>query len=275
MFELQLRFPEGKAKTVTLSYDDGSVYDAKLVEMIDRAGIKCTFNINSGLYAKEATGSPFRMTKEATFKLYENGGHEVASHAVTHPHIAAQDSANGALQVLEDRANLEEMTGYTVRGFAYPYGSVDDKMVETLRTCGICYARTTDETESFAIPTDWLRLNPTCYHRNPKLDELCDKFLDKSPVSHQAPWMFYMWGHSSDYNRENEWYILEKFCERFGHREDIWFATNIEIYDYVQAYKNLRWSVGGAFVENPTNIDVWFRKDGEVYVVKAGQTLRF
>lgn len=42
-----LRFPDGKQKAVTFSYDDGCRDDIRLVEILNRYKIKCTFNINS------------------------------------------------------------------------------------------------------------------------------------------------------------------------------------------------------------------------------------
>ena len=39
----------GKNKAVTFSYDDGTEHDIRLVEIFNRYGMKCTFNLNSGL----------------------------------------------------------------------------------------------------------------------------------------------------------------------------------------------------------------------------------
>ena len=81
-----------------------------------------------------------------------------------------------AYEVLADRDNLEKLFGKIVRGFAYPYGTYSDEAIDTLRTCGIAYARTVVSTHNFEIPNDWLCLHPTCHHDDPKLDELCDRF---------------------------------------------------------------------------------------------------
>ena len=40
-----MRFPGGKAKAVTLSYDDGSKDDIKFLEIINQYNLKCTFNL--------------------------------------------------------------------------------------------------------------------------------------------------------------------------------------------------------------------------------------
>ena len=43
-------FPEGKIRAVTLSYDDGFTFDRQLVDLLNRYGLKGTFNLNSGLF---------------------------------------------------------------------------------------------------------------------------------------------------------------------------------------------------------------------------------
>ena len=49
------RFPNGLRKALTLSYDDGVEQDIRLMEILDKHGIRCTFNLNSGCWAKEGT----------------------------------------------------------------------------------------------------------------------------------------------------------------------------------------------------------------------------
>lgn len=39
----------GKKKAITFSYDDGVTQDIRLIELLDKYGLKCTFNLNSGL----------------------------------------------------------------------------------------------------------------------------------------------------------------------------------------------------------------------------------
>ena len=41
-----------KLKTVTFSYDDGTTQDIRLIELLNKYGLKCTFNLNSGLFSK-------------------------------------------------------------------------------------------------------------------------------------------------------------------------------------------------------------------------------
>ena len=157
---------------------------------------------------------------------------------------------------------------------AYPFGTSSDTVVEILKNAGIVYSRTIVATESFGIPTDWLRLPATCHHNNPKLMELAERFLTDSRVGQRAPQMFYLWGHSYEFNDNDNWEIIEQFAEKMGGHEEIWYATNIEIFDYITAYKQLRFTVDMDLVENPTATDLYFEWNGKSYMVKAGETLK-
>ena len=91
------------------------------------------------------------------------------------------------------------------------------------------------------------------------------------------PWarrskLFYLWGHSYEFNDNDNWEVIEKFAEYMGGREDIWYATNGEIYAYVQAFDRLEFSADGNFVRNPSTIDVYLDYYGREVIAKAGET---
>jgi len=271
---IYMLFPEGKPKALTLSYDDGVVQDVRFMKILDRYGIKCTFNLNSGRFPTETPAEmPPRgnLCVQAAKELYANSGHEVAVHSLTHPFLEKIPPHLACLEVLEDRRNLEAIFGGIVQGMAYPQGTYSDSVVECLRLCDVAYARTTVTTESFAVPTDWLRLHPTCHHNNPRLFELVDRFLNSAPFL--EPWLFYLWGHSYEFDNDNNWERIEQFAEKVGNRDDVWYATNIEVYDYVQAYGQLQFNAAGTYVMNPTATDIWFVKNGKTYEVKAGESM--
>ena len=50
---MRMRLKDGKMKVLTLSYDDGVVEDIHLVQILNKYGLKATFNINTGVYAPE------------------------------------------------------------------------------------------------------------------------------------------------------------------------------------------------------------------------------
>lgn len=273
---LSMRFPGGKAKALTLSYDDAVQQDVRLMTILNKYGLKCTFNINTGLFAEEGHEYPKgqihrRMSEKEAVSLYKDSGHEVAIHALTHPFLEQLPANLVIKEIVEDRKNIERLFGKITRGMAYPFGTFNDEVVNILKSCGIAYARTVHSTESFQIPTDWLRLPATCHHNNPKLPELTDKFINDKPFG--SPWLFYLWGHSYEFEADNNWELIEDFAEKIGGRDDIWYATNIEIYDYIQAYNQLIFSMDESMVYNPSAFVIYFVYNRQMYTIQPGETL--
>ncbi len=271
-----MRYPNFKRKALTFSYDDGVKYDRRLIEIFDKNGLKGTFNINSGLFGENKGDR--RLTKEEALELYKDSPHEIAVHGYRHLSLTEVDVGRSTYDVAKDRAELEEIFGRIVKGMAYANGAYDDTVVEILKNCGISYARTVVSTESFNLPTDWLRLPATCHHANPKLMELAKQFVEAQEdwyIWRNTALLFYVWGHSYEFNDCNNWEIMEEFAAYIGGREDIWYATNGEIYDYVQAFNRLVFSMDGNIVYNPSATPVWFvGLDGKNYKIEPGQTLR-
>lgn len=277
MGNLFMRFPEGREKALTLSYDDGVEQDIKLIEIMNKYGLKGTFNLNTGKYLKERgmykTDEIHRvMTKKQVTEVYLNSGHEVAIHSLTHPFLEQLPSSRVVYEISKDRENLEEQFGTIVRGMAYPYGTYSHEVIEVLKQLNIAYARTVISTEDFRIPTDWLRLTTTCHHNNPKLMELAEKFLECN--TKRCPALFYLWGHSYEFERDDNWDIIEKFSSYIGNKKDIWYATNIEIYDYIEAFKKLIFSLDGNMVKNPTAMTLYFVCNDREYEIKAGEIIK-
>ena len=274
---MYMKLKDGKSKVLTFSYDDGYVFDKELIEIFDRYGMKATFNLNSGRYLpeeKERERYKGKMKLSEAKELYLKSGHEVAIHGFTHPFLEQLKTTEVLTEILEDRAAVEREYGVITRGMAYPYGTYSDTVLEALRMSGVAYSRTCKNTEKFHFPADWLELHPTCHHNNPRLMELAQNFVEKMPDhNYYINCMFYVWGHSWEFNRNKNWDVIEEFCQYMGGRDDFWYATNIEIYDYVKAYESLQVSVDNKIVHNPSAIDSWFVENKEVYCVKAGQTL--
>lgn len=97
--------------------------------------------------------------------------------------------------------------------------------------------------------------------------QLAQTFVNKAKC--REPLLFYVWGHTFEFERDNNWEIIEEFAEYIGNREEIWYATNIEIYDYVKAYEQLVFSLDGKKVYNPTAYSIYFEKEGMLYCVNA------
>lgn len=277
-----MRFPEGRAKAVTLSYDDGCLADRRLAEIIDRYGIKCTFNLNSNhlMWSIEKNGD--------FHKDFLANGHEVAVHGKLHKAPGRLRAVEGIRDVLYCREELEKHYDMIIRGMAYPDSGIRvmsngvsyENIKHYLSDLGIAYARTLgNDNDSFELPTDWYAWMPSTKHTNPKIMDYIDKFLnwDLSQNAYCAarfPKLFYMWGHAYEFDNDNNWDLLEEICKKLGNRDDIWYATNIEIYDYVTAYNSLIYSADGNTIYNPTLVTLYFDDAENSYVIKPGETLK-
>ncbi len=260
MNKIYICFPKGKFKVLTFSYDDGKQDDKRLVEIFNKNNLKATFNINGGLTENN------RIDISEIKELYK--GHEVACHTLTHPTIARCPITSVCNEIIEDRKILEKTMGTFVRGLAYPNGSTSEEIEILLPMVGVDYGRTINSTYSFDMPTNFGAWNPTCHH-NEKLLELGQEFvsLNKS----QYLYMMYVWGHSYEFPRDNNWEVIEEFCELVSDRDDIWYATNIEIYDYLKAAKNLVYTIDHNRVYNPSAFSIWLSVNGEIVEIKAGE----
>ncbi len=282
MRTVYMRFPEGKARAVTFSYDDGVPQDRRLAAIFDQYGMKATFNFNCE-YMRE-----INFTKEQIHEHFLSRGHEIAVHGANHRGNGDLRPIEGIRDVLDCRLELEAKCERLIRGMAYPDSGITqmgnfgtyEQVKQYLVELDIAYARTLGgDNDSFLLPADFHAWMPTAYHNNPKILEYIDAFLnvDYSERVHHAtrvPRLFYIWGHSYEFDDNDNWDHIENICRKLAHHEDIWYATNIEIYDYVQAYKSLQYSADGHMVYNPTLHTVWLDVDRVLYCIPSGKTIR-
>ena len=277
-----LRFPGGKQKAVTFSYDDGYNPDIRLSEIFNKYNVKATFNLNSRL------GGERRMTTDEVKEHILGCGHEVAIHGAYHLAPGKLTPIEGIREFLDCRLELEERFDMIIRGCAYPNSGITiinngnsyEKIRGWMADLGIAYARTLGgDNDSFAIPADWLAWMPTAHHENPEIFDYIEKFVsihNDTSVYPDAryPRLFYVWGHSFEFDRNNNWDRIEKICEKLGGHEDTWYATNIEIHDYVTAYNSLIFSADGTKIYNPTDKKIWIEVIGSgIYTVESGRTI--
>lgn len=260
------RFPEGKTKALTMSYDDGRDHDLRLIEIFNKYGIKGTFHLNS---ASIEGGSTNHVSVEDVRERYK--GHEVSLHTHTHPHLERAPREVIIHEVMENRRLLESYCGYPVTGMSYPYGTSNAQVLEILRALGVVYSRTTQPTKSFEIPADFLLWHPTCHHSDPKLMDYFEQMMTLPRWSTSLP-ILYVWGHSYEFANHNNWELIESFCAAVSGKEEVWYATNMEIYEYVMALRALTVSADGTMIKNPTATDVWVSADGNPVKIPAGET---
>jgi len=255
----RLCFPGGRVKAITFSFDDGRVYDRQLVEIMNRYGLRGTFHLVSGQLDQDG----YVKSKEVK-ALYAH--HEVASHTVNHPNLTKCSDDELRHQVVDDCQALEALVGYPIRGLAYPGGEGDERVAKALAGFGIRYARLVGTHDWFAYPKRPYFWVTTC-HIN-KMNEDGQKLMRFAPT----PALMAIWGHSYEFNDNHSWNLIEEFGKNYGHRPDIWYATNIEAMDYYDAAQRLMVSLDGNAVENPGKISIWATIRGKTYELKPGQT---
>lgn len=223
-------------KAVTFSYDDGITQDIRLIEILNKYGLKCTFNLNSELLGQsgqlDRNGKIVTHNKIAPEDVkYVYEGHEVAVHTLTHPNLVLIDNDDEIVrQVEQDRLNLSELCGYEVKGMAYPCGgtNTNGRVQEIIRNkTGIKYARTIISNAEFSKQENLLAFNPTAYHIYiDKLFELAKQFLESEDTK---PMIFYIWGHGYEFDAYDTWDDFEEFCKLICGHNDVFYGTNSEV----------------------------------------------
>ena len=129
------------------------------------------------------------------------------------------------------------------------------------------YARNVTSCPYFGLPTNYMQWEPTCHHDDAK------KYIEYFYQNEMIPKMklFYIWGHSYEINTEEKWTYMEELCSSLSNREDTWYATNIEIIDYLNAMRSLKFTQDLETVYNPCAISVWISVDGKPVEVKSGE----
>lgn len=274
---IEMLFPQGKSKALILSFDDGNVADKHLVKLMNDYGLVGTFHLNSN-----KLGTKEYLSKEEIKNLYK--GHEVSGHTANHPNLTALSKADVIYEVLEDKKELERLMDYPVRGMSYPFGNTNDFVVEAISDLGIEYARTVGDTYNFSMPTEFLKWQPTIhlfgktnYIPNDTANDirelaqfyrLTDDFLKSNSLA-----LFYVWGHSWEYEEPgNKWAEVEKFFKMISKNPDIYYTTQIGLTDYINAFKNLKFSVDKTMVTNLSSIDLFVKINGKVFTIEAGST---
>ncbi len=227
-------------KIVTFSFDDGVTQDERFIGILNKYGLKCTFNLNS-----ELLGTPGyliindkkidhnKIPVEKVKDIYQ--GHEVAAHTLTHPFLVDLDEDSVVYQVEEDRKKLSAIVGYEVKGFAYPGGGVNcnERIAGIIKNkTNVTFARTTVPTYNFDVQKDMYLFNPTIalLKEKDKLSELTDEFLSMESDEIQ---LFYIWGHSYELDVNDDWSFFEEFCKNISGKDDVLYCTNSEAFEII------------------------------------------
>lgn len=225
----------GKMKALTFSYDDAVTQDIRFIELLDKYGMKGTFNLNSQRFGMEGSlrvgdvrVNHTKVDKADVREIYKN--HEIAVHTLTHPNLTTLTKDEVIYQVEQDRLNLSDIAGYEVIGMAYPCGGVNnnDEVAKIIKeNTGVKYSRTITSSGSFDLQDNLYRFNPSVYHREwDDMFRMGEEFLNLTP---DEPKIFYVWGHTYEFDGEDSWERMEEFLKMMAGKDDIFYGTNKEI----------------------------------------------
>jgi len=257
------RYPAGKRIAATFSFDDGTIFDRDLIELFNRLGLRGTWNLNSGTLGS----SPRHISREEVAPLF--AGHEVAIHTVTHPWLERLEETQIATEVLDDRRALEDLAGYPVRGMAYPFGTYNARVIEVLRALRVEYSRTVAK-----VPDPYPAGEPLAwgssghqYQRNEAGQYLVPQEFVRRYEKGES-FCLYVWGHS--YEFEGKWADAEAIFTPLAGKSDVWYCTNIELWDYAAARKAVVVAANRRTAYNPSAIPVTLKVDGREVVAAPG-----
>ena len=205
------------------------IFDRKLIDILDEYGIKCTFNINTGLFAKEK-GADRRLMEDEAIELYKNSPHEVAVHGYKHLDLSKVGKEETEKEILEDAKKLSELFGYKIEGAAYAFGTTNEYAEDIYKKAGIKYSRGVVSTQKFDPSENMYMYDATCHQADEKLFDLAKEFIELKP---DKPQIFYVWGHTYEFDySEEKWERIEEFFKLISCHDDILYGTNKEVFEY-------------------------------------------
>lgn len=216
-------------KIFLISFDDGTVWDRRFVELLNKFGMKATFNLNSGLedfvWNYEDRFPVHRQILSETVEQYR--GHEVASHSLHHHWLNSLTPSQLSREIGEDCANLKQIFGLKEIGFGVPFTACGEREVNIIRKY-VRYIRLSAFSDSFALPKDPYHIPIHALYNQPDIRQRIAAFARSDlPVS-----FFVMAGHSYELEVLNHWDYMEQllqYIQSFG-------FTVMTTMDFVNTY---------------------------------------
>lgn len=266
-------YPGGKQKAFNISYDDGVVQDIRFVELLNRHGLKGTFNLNYGLLKSGFTWEHEcgmiirRIPEEKIVSVYE--GHEVASHSYSHPYFDSMPETEILKELGADKFFLEKLFGREVAGYATPFYFYSDLMAQCVRHCGFAYARISEESNDYSVPTDFYRWRGSKFHWDADLEDFVRGFLE-------TDWelaLCQIVGHSYDLDVMDLWQTMERICGYVAESSEVWPCTHLELVRYLKQMRLAR--ITDREIINESSAELWFAVDGSTVKLLPGERISY
>ena len=204
------------AKYFLLSFDDGTIYDPRFVELLNRYDIKGTFNLNSGLedfvWYYEDRFPVRRQRLSEVGNLYR--GHEIASHSLHHHWLNTLTPPQISREIGEDCEVLKKIFGLKEIGFGVPFTACGEREIRIIRKF-VRYIRLSEFAGNFDLPKDPYHIPIHALYNDADVREKITRFAE----TEQEDALFVMAGHSYELEVLNHWEYMEQllqFISGFG-----------------------------------------------------------
>ena len=197
-------------KIFLLSFDDGTVYDKRFVELLNKYHIKATFNLNSGLedfiWYYEDKFPIQRQILADTVQQYQR--HEIASHSLHHHWLNTLTPPQLRREIGDDCEALKKLFGLSEIGFGVPFTACSEREIRIIRKF-VRYIRLSEFSDSFALPKDPYHIPIHGLYNDPDIYGKLKAFSESTlPVS-----LFVMAGHSYEFEVLNHWQYAEDMIQ--------------------------------------------------------------
>ncbi|MFZ4538928.1 polysaccharide deacetylase family protein, partial [Propionivibrio sp.] len=213
---------------VVQCWDDGVVTDVRLIDIFRRHGAKATFNLNAGLHEKHRQlgwiyegREVGRLGWDEMKEVYQ--GFVIANHSLTHPHLEQLEREVARREIAEGREKLQQFFGQRVLGFAYPFGTYSEEIMQLVRETGHVYARTTANVDFPFPPENAMLFHPCCHFLAPDLWSRYERA--------KASGVFYFWGHSYEMITDSMWREFEEIIKRISADPDSCWGDVADLFD--------------------------------------------
>jgi len=222
---------------VTTSWDDGSVSDIKLSNLLEKYSLKATFYVTKSYSYLERP-----LTSEEIIELGRR--HEIGAHTLIHPDLDKISIESAESEILGSKEYLENCLDREIKMFCYPRGRYTDEIKSIVKKAGFSGARTCNHGD-FGILNDPYEWQITLHASNGSpLMTVRIWRMNHIPIRSLIDWeirakllfdlalekggVYHLWGHSSEIENKDEWAKLERVFAYISGREGVNYLSNSE-----------------------------------------------
>jgi len=221
---------------VTTSWDDGSIFDLKVAELLSKYKIKGTFYIPQKLFAHP-------LTRQNILEIDKE--HEIGAHTLNHVRLSEIPIEVAKGEILGSKKYLDELLGHEVAMFSYPVNKYNSSIVKLVKESGFSGARTANH-GGFSLPHnvfEWpvtmlasdrspLQACKVCAINRLDFKSIMDWEMRAKRLFEKAlntGGIFHIYGHSLEIEIALQWDKLENVLKYITNTEGVIYMTNGEI----------------------------------------------